>query len=186
MPGADGVRAPAPPPAPASPPGAARGVGLIEILVAVLLLSIGFLAVARMQVQGMRISQDAYHRSQAYFLAADMIDRMRSNVPGVLAGHYDDLKTAKDLADPGCAAKSCSASELAAQDRHDWSEHLHPAAGDRVAALPSSDVATARGEISTVAGTDGLYTVTLYWNETIGGADSEQSLAMNFATEIPQ
>ena len=56
-----------------------QGIGLIEILIAVLLVSIGFLAAAQMQVHSMRFSQSAYHQSQAYYLATSMIARIRSN-----------------------------------------------------------------------------------------------------------
>lgn len=164
------------------------GVGLIEVLVALLLLSIGFLAVARMQVQSMRIGQDAYHRSQAYFLAADMIDRMRSNVRGVLDGDYDALDTAADAPDRGCAAKSCTPAEMAEQDRRDWSAHLHAFGGEAsfVPALPSSRSVDALGTVRPVAGEPGLYTVALAWAEREGGDTVERTLAMNFAVEISQ
>jgi len=69
-----------------------KGVGLLEILITVLLLSIGFLAAAKMQVQGMRFSQSAYIEAQAYFMISDMMDRMRSNAKGVRAKHYDNKK----------------------------------------------------------------------------------------------
>ncbi|MFK7892804.1 MAG: type IV pilus modification protein PilV [Granulosicoccus sp.] len=67
-----------------------RGIGLIEILIAVVVISIGFLATARMQVDSMRLSQSAYFQTQAAFLASEMIDRMRSNLPGVTSGFYTD------------------------------------------------------------------------------------------------
>ena len=104
----------------------------------------------------------------------------------MIDGHYDDLETAASLADPGCAAKQCSAAELAAQDRFDWSTHLHPTDADRVAALPSSTSVQARGRVDDVPAQPGLYTVTLFWNETIGAEDAEQFLSMNVALEIPQ
>ncbi len=83
-----------------------KGIGLIEILIAVVIMSLGFLAAARMQVEGMRFSQSAYYQSQAYFLASDMIDRMRSNITGVENGYYDDQATSSEADDPGCATHS--------------------------------------------------------------------------------
>ena len=44
------------------------GVGLLEVLIALIILSFGFLATARMQVEGMRYSQGAYNLSQAKFM----------------------------------------------------------------------------------------------------------------------
>jgi len=157
-----------------------RGVGLIEILVAVVLLSIGFLAAARMQVQGMRFSQSAYYQSQAYFMASDMLDRMRSNVKGVTSGAYSNMDTADNLLDPGCAkpAANCTAMQIAEQDRYNWSIQLYPGDGV-VPALPG----TPKGMVRLRPGSDGIYDVTLEWNETINGKDQVESLSVTFATE---
>ena len=48
------------------------GVGLIEIMIAIIILSIGFLAAGRMQAQGIRAAQEGFVRSQAHFLLKDM------------------------------------------------------------------------------------------------------------------
>ena len=103
------------------------GVGLIEILISVILLSIGFLAAAKMQVEGMRNSQSAYYQSQAYFIAADIIDRMRANLPGVRDGHYDDAEISSTVTSPGCDTSTsiCSPEQIAQQDLYEWSSHIH-------------------------------------------------------------
>ncbi len=162
-----------------------RGIGLIEILVAVVLVSIGFLAAAKMQVEGMRFSQSAYFRSQAYFMATDIIDRMRANPQGVAALAYAGKSTAAGLPNPGCAAKACNESELAAQDLHDWSAQLHPADGTNPA-LPSgkdgSEVVTARGVITRDAATDS-WTVTVFWAEVVNNDLTEQRLPLSFVSQ---
>ena len=157
-----------------------RGIGLIEIIISVLVLSIGFLAAAKMQVQGMRFSQSAYYQSQAYFMASDMLDRMRANVKGVGSGAYSNLTTEAGLSDPGCAAQfaSCTAAQIAQQDRYDWSRQLHPGAGV-VAALPGTPV----GKVELQAGTEGVFEVTLEWSEIINGEDKTETLSVIFATE---
>ena len=166
-------------------PRSQRGGGLIEILVAVVVVSIGFLAVARMQVEGMRFSQGAYHRSQAYFMASDIVDRMRANVAGVRAGHYDAVSTAAGLEDPGCGARQCLPDEIADQDRFDWSALVHPsadgAASARVPVLPSMGDAAASG---TVAGADGRYTVTVRWPTVVGRERAWDDITVSFATEL--
>ena len=101
-----------------------RGIGLIEVLIAVVVMSVGFLAAARMQVEGMRFSQSAYYQSQAYFLANDMIDRMRSNIPGVLSDAYNPFVTTKNPSPASCAG-DCTPSEIAALDLYEWSLNLH-------------------------------------------------------------
>ena len=163
-----------------------RGVGLIEILVAVLLISMGFLAAARMQVEGMRFSQSAYHQSQAYFLASDMIDRMRGNVDGVLKGYYSAATTSSGASDPNCDELPCSSLGIARQDIYDWSANLHSLDGHNgfVPALPSSATTAARGAISDL-GND-VFSVTLTWSEVIQGEDTEQNLRVQFALEGAQ
>ncbi len=64
----------------------ARGFTLAEVLVALLVLSIGLLGAAGLQLASLRSSQDAYLRSQASILALDMIERMRANRDAALAG----------------------------------------------------------------------------------------------------
>ena len=157
-----------------------RGVGLIEVLVSVVILSIGLLAAARMQVEGMRFSQSAYHRSQAYFLASDIIDRMRANGVGVRAGAYDGAETAAGLAAPDCAATGCSPAQIAQRDIAQWSAALHPAgaAGAAIAALPSGPGIQAIGRIAAVG--ENAYTVTMSWAETVGGELAEESLSLSF------
>lgn len=162
-----------------------RGIGIVEVLVAVLLLSFGFLAAARMQVQSLRFSQTASYRSQAFFMATDMIDRMRSNTEGAVAGAYDGLATSASVADPGCDERACDGAEIARQDLHDWSGRLHASEADAefVPALPSATGIPAVGTVDRVA--DGVYRVTVRWAEPEGDGHAGASLSMNFATEVP-
>ncbi|MFK7995333.1 MAG: type IV pilus modification protein PilV [Granulosicoccus sp.] len=163
-----------------------NGIGLIEILIAVLLISVGFLAAARMQVEGMRFSQSAYYQSQAYFLASDMIDRMRSNVRGVADGFYFDQETAADAENPQCGVNACQAQAIARQDIYDWSAALHPmtTGSGFVAALPGTSTKPAKGSIENVG--NGVIAVIMSWNEVIGGSDSEQTFRIQFAMEENQ
>lgn len=158
-----------------------RGVGLIEILVAVVLVSIGFLAAARMQVESMRFSQSAYFQSQAYFLASDMINRMRTNTEGVEAGDYDNVITSPGTTDQGCSAQACDASQIALQDLYDWSGYFFARNGNAnfVPALPSSDSIQAFAQVVPVD--DQIYQVSLTWSEAIRGEQVAQSLSVNFA-----
>jgi len=160
-----------------------RGVGLIEILIAVVIISIGFLAAASMQIQGMRFSQGAYFRSQAYFMASDIIDRMRNNSRGVTEGLYDGLFTKSDAINPNCNTQSCDYQSMVTQDIFEWSASLHPLNGGSnfIPALPSSTTVTAKGEIDEIA--PNQYRITLTWAENINGTSTPQTLTVNFATE---
>jgi len=55
-----------------------KGFTLLEALIALLVLSIGLLGLAALQARGLSYNHDAYVRSQATYLAYDMIERMRA------------------------------------------------------------------------------------------------------------
>ncbi len=65
------------------------GTSLLEVLIAVVVLSLGLLGLAGLQVAGLRVNQGAMQRSQATMLAYDVFDRMRSDRTAALAGKYD-------------------------------------------------------------------------------------------------
>lgn len=60
-----------------------KGVTLIEVLVAVVITSIGILGFASLQFLGLNSNQSAYSRSQATFIATDLAERMRANIEGL-------------------------------------------------------------------------------------------------------
>jgi type IV pilus assembly protein PilV len=57
----------------------AHGFTLLEILVALLIVSIGLLGIAGIIAIGLKNNQSAGFRSQATWLANDIVDRMRAN-----------------------------------------------------------------------------------------------------------
>jgi len=164
------------------------GVGLIEILISVVLLSIGFLAAAKMQIEGMRNSQGAYYQSQAYFLAADIIDRMRANREGVQDGAYDNLSMASNLTDIGCDSGTtiCSPAQIAQQDMFNWSANIFPlnrfTAAEEVFFTPALPGAVT-GTITPVAGGNGVLQVTLTWTEIINNNTQTETMSINFVAQ---
>jgi type IV pilus assembly protein PilV len=62
-----------------------KGFTLLEVLVAMLVLSIGLLGLAGLMASSLRNNHSAYYRTQATWLAYDVIDRMRVNRTGGLA-----------------------------------------------------------------------------------------------------
>jgi len=57
-----------------------RGLSMIEVLVAVVIISLGLLGMAGLQASGMRTSQSAFYRAQAAQFTNDMAERMRANL----------------------------------------------------------------------------------------------------------
>jgi len=62
---------------------------MLELLIAVLIVSVGLLGIASMQAIGLRNNHSAYMRSQATVLAYDIVDRMRANYAAAVAAQYD-------------------------------------------------------------------------------------------------
>jgi type IV pilus assembly protein PilV len=86
------------------------GFTLLEVMIALVVLSIGLLGIAALQGVGLRTSHGAYLTSQASLLAYDMADRIRTN-PGEFATH--------DLAF-GCP-ETVALAPLADADMEEWS-----------------------------------------------------------------
>ena len=94
------------------------GFTLIEVLVSVIILSIGLVGVAGLQAISLKNNQSAFMRSQATALAYDLADRMRSNVLSGTTGLYDPTAAA---ATSGCTSTSgCSAQQMAENDLAEW------------------------------------------------------------------
>ncbi|MGD8568756.1 MAG: type IV pilus modification protein PilV [Gammaproteobacteria bacterium] len=92
------------------------GFTLIEVLIAVVILSIGLLGMAGIQVQGLRGTTSSTMRSQATILANDIAERIRVNTPGIdIAGddtaniQYSQVNTAAITCVNNRPAAMCSA-----------------------------------------------------------------------------
>ena len=97
-----------------------RGVGLVEVLVAVTVLAIGMLGIAAMQATALRNRQSAVERSEAVVHSYAILERMRANHAVASNGGYD------------LAAMTCNpptASDLATSDLRQWIESLHAGLG---------------------------------------------------------
>lgn len=141
-----------------------KGATFLEVLAAVVVLSIGFLATSRMQIMGMRYNQSAFMMSQASIMAANIADRMRSNTQGVDDGDYDTVDTRSVPADPGCMNSGCTSNQLATLDIRQWGLALENA-------LPNG-----YGRIT--RGTD-IFEISVVWNEKIDeGATQEQTVTI--------
>ena len=104
------------------------GSSLIEVLVTLLVFSVGLLGLAAMQLNALQGSADSGQRSQATWIAQDMAERFRANPEGTAATYAAAPNCAQlpaamcaDYYNPGTAAKvnaaNCSAAQMAAFDR---------------------------------------------------------------------
>lgn len=70
-------------------PQKSRGVTMIEVLVSIVILSIGLLGFAGMLLKSNKDNLMAFQRSQATIMAYDIIDAMRVNRTAAIAGSYN-------------------------------------------------------------------------------------------------
>lgn len=93
-----------------------KGVGLMEVLVALLLLSVAVLGFAGLQVRALTASIDAGKNIQAINLARDLAERIRINRDGFSVFNEKDGYTTEITASKDCLTEFCSASDMAAFD----------------------------------------------------------------------
>ncbi|MCK5898127.1 MAG: type IV pilus modification protein PilV [Methylococcales bacterium] len=106
-----------------------KGFTLIEILISMVILAIGLLGLAGLQMTGLRHNLSAYHRSQATQIAYDMADRMRVNMVNAKRGSnsiYVQKKPSNAGKQAACLKISgtCSPTQMAEQDLFEWNEHI--------------------------------------------------------------
>lgn len=128
-----------------------RGTSLIEALVAMVVLSLGLLGLAGLQLNSMKTAQGAHLRAQAAEHAYDILDRMRADRLQARSGRY---VIAMDSSPP-------DGTSLANSELRSW---LGLIAGT----LPDGDGSIAMPDTETV-------TITIQWNDSrSGGAQTEQ------------
>lgn len=134
-----------------------RGFTLIEILVTVIVLSVGLLGLAGLQAASLKFNSTAYQRSQATSLAYDIADRMRANVVAARGGNYDIAL--------GAVAPT-GGTTLAAIDLREWRRAL-------TNTLPSGT-----GSVDSVTNSP-IFTIIIQWDDDRDSTTAVQSFQMD-------
>lgn len=101
------------------------GFSLVELLIALLILAIGLLGMASLMMTSMKSNQSASMRSQASWLAYDIIERMRLNsTTAIQTNEYVITAAALTPANPNCKSTTCNAANIAKQDMFEWKTKL--------------------------------------------------------------
>ncbi len=101
-----------------------QGAGLIEVLICLLVITLGLLGFAGLQLQSLRTNQAAQLQTRATGAAYDLIERMRANRSIAALGGYRLSSGADARPVPECNARNCSAQQLAQRDLALWKENL--------------------------------------------------------------
>ncbi|GHD74848.1 type IV pilus modification protein PilV [Luteimonas padinae] len=126
-----------------------RGATMLEVLITVLILAIGLLGVAAMQMMALRNSQQSHQQSMATIFSYSILDSMRANVDAARNGDYNVTRL--------CTAPVNTAT-LAQKDQAYW-----------LAALKAQLGSGACGAINCQGGD---CTASVSWTDSRGGNDS--------------
>ena len=122
-----------------------KGFTLVEVLVALLILAIGILGFAALQVTALRGGTSSHLRSQAVLIAYDVMDRLRANRNAAIAGDYN-------IADGDGVPVGDGTPPLADDDLADWYNTY-------LSLLPDSGA-------QIICDAEGLCTVTIIWDDS--------------------
>lgn len=129
-----------------------RGFSLVEVLIALVIMSIGMLGIAGLYVQSMQAGRTSMFRHHAVTLAGDVADRIRANPRAGAAYEGGGL-------DYGCVGygTDCDEAEMASNDVLLWLEQADNS-------LPDGNVVITFNNGSTPP----EYTIRVEWNEPEG------------------
>lgn len=143
-----------------------RGVSLIEVLVAIVVFSIGVLGLALMQVKGAQFTKEAGSRSNVIVQVRSLIDAMRANpvaAKGPIKAADQSAPTASEC--PYCydgtatlaeCTASCTPETSANSDLFKWVDRLKKAAPSAMGSGPKASV--------TWDPNIGMYVITATWS----------------------
>ena len=114
---------------------------------ALLVLSIGLLGLAALQTTSLQYNTGSYFRTQATFLAYDIIDRMRANTAAVVDNDnngYDQPTTTNVSPPVNCDTTSCTSAELALYDVKKWYDRIVIALPDAATTPPTIQISSTK------------------------------------------
>lgn len=135
------------------------GITLIEVLIALLVFSVGVLGVALLQLNALKYTDSALRSTQVSFIALDLLERARAN-PAVSYA----------LASVSQAPASGNLDVPRDQDLFDFADQLRRMAGDDVQAW--------------VAVTGARVTVSVDWNDSRAEGDQAHRQTLTLSTLV--
>ena len=145
------------------------GIGMIEVLVTLFIISVGFLNMAALQTTAKRSNFDAVQRTTAVMLAHDIVERMRAN-PGVLDAYLTTGVGGASLNAPALdcgAGVSCTQLQLAAFDLYNWEQTIDGISELKTIGGTPTQTGGMVSPTGCIAGPGGggagIYTITIVW-----------------------
>lgn len=128
-----------------------KGFTLLEVMIALVIFSIGLIGLAGLQAVSLENNQIAYSRTMASILAYDMADRIRNNPDA----DYDGVDTSAPPALPSCTGglANCNSATMVNFDAAEWAAAV---------TLAQNNLLNSRGVINR---NGNIYTIYIGWNE---------------------
>ena len=142
------------------------GFTMIEVLVSLLIIVLGLLGLAGMQVRMQQAEFESYQRTQALVLLYDMVDRINTHRAAASCFAFTTGTGTPYLGVDANATPSCGAAVGATDavaSMNEWSNLLQGAAETK-GGVGAGAMVGARGCVSFNAG---VYTVTVAWQGTV-------------------
>lgn len=141
------------------------GVGLVEVLIAMLVMAIGLLGIAGMQSSSIKMNTSSMMRSQASILTASLLESIRTNPSSAYVTGFDSFTApAKD-----CNLATCTPAEMAVYDVARWKCSL----GAHNAQTACASGFTIQGNLpdgkGSITRTGNSYTVSVRWIDEDNG-----------------
>lgn len=160
-----------------------RGFTMLEVLIAVLVFSLGMLGLAGLLIFAIQSNHVAYLRTQATFLAHNMADRMGANPAGVWGTGGVSAYTIAAIDAAGTPIPSCSGgctpADLATRDIAAWSQQLHTFLPGAAAAITCATTGITYVPPAAQAGLrppyGGTCDMTISWNEARSATGVQQT-----------
>jgi type IV pilus assembly protein PilV len=135
------------------------GATLIEVMVALLVLSVGILGVAILQLNALKHSDSAMRSTQASFIAQDLLERVRANPDGNYAmASLSQAPTSGNLESPRD------------QDLFDFADQLRRMLGSDVQA--------------SIAVSGARVTVTVDWNDSRAQGNEQSTRTLTLSSAV--
>jgi type IV pilus assembly protein PilV len=128
-----------------------RGVSLVESMIALLVISIGLLGIAALQITAMKQNSSALNHSQAVWVGYNMADRIRTNITEFI--NYVDIDTNSSYSQD-CMKSSCSNTQMITSDAAEWATEVQRLPGGR----------------GTITGTASQIVISVMWDDAGTGA----------------
>lgn len=140
------------------------GFTLLEVMIALVIFSVGLLGLASIQGEALRSNNAAYMRTIAMQYTYNMADIIRTATDGdgVVVGTFDNVTSALGSVPTPCIVNdnttNCSLSEMATFDIYTWKKHL------------ADELPSGRG---TVTKSGNIYQIKVMWDENHTGTTGE-------------